>query len=182
MSLNHVTLGSGLATIFGVDPKYVVLRQGTWWNPQDYIDNPDKPDTWIGYRISHAKPRSLPYSKVNEDDPLNPVDVVLYTADVDLQIVGRKSQQLAESVSHWMNRRDVGLVLAGLDAQLMGTKGDYSVTDFYQGGAEYTNRSNTVLSYNVSIKIQWASTISMYEVGEAIVVHSAMVSGIILNS
>ena len=163
MSFNHTTLGSGLAYILGVDPKYVVLRQGTWFNPQALIDNVQgKPNTWVGYRIKNAKPRSLPYQTSDPYDPLNPYDIVFYTSDVDIQIVGNTAQQLAESFSHWLDRQDVMTTFAGMDCQLMGINGGYTVTEFFNGGAEYAARSNVVLSYNVSIRVEWASAIHVY--------------------
>jgi hypothetical protein len=58
----------------------------------------------------------------------------------------------------------------------MGCEGGYSVTDFYQGGAEYTNRSNTVLSYNVTVKLEWASAILVYAT-DAMVVTGVSISG-----
>ena len=178
MGVNHTTLASGLAVIFGVPSKYVVLRQGTWWNPQDNIDNVSgKPDTWVGFRVKNAKPRCLPFQTPNLNDPLNPYDVTFYTGNVDMQIVGSQAQHLAESVSHWLDRSDVESVFNSIDAKLMGCEMGYTVTDFYQGGAEYTNRSNTVLSYNVTVKIEWASAVPLYPSGGGIVVLSAIISG-----
>jgi hypothetical protein len=177
MGVNHTTLASGLAVIFGVPNKYVVPRQGTWWNPQDAIDNVSgKPDTWVGFRVKNAKPRCLPFQAQNYSDPLNPYDVVFYTGVVDMQIVGGRAQALAESVSHWMDRSDVEATFNSMDAKLMGCEGGYSVTDFYQGGAEYTNRSNTVLSYNVTVKLEWASAILVYAT-DAMVVTGVSISG-----
>jgi phospholipase/lecithinase/hemolysin len=179
MGLNHTTLASGLATIFGVPQQFVVLRQGTWFNIQDYLANPSKPDTWVSFRIKNAKPRCLPFQMANYADALNPYDVVYYTSDVDLQIVGAQAQMLAESVGHWLDRSDVQTVFANIDAQVMGCQGDYTITDFYQGGAEYTNRSNTVLSYNTRFKVEWASAILVYS-SDSIIVTSASVSGTML--
>jgi hypothetical protein len=69
-------------------------------------------------------------------------------------------------------------VFNSIDAKLMGCEQGYTVTDFYQGGAEYTNRSNTVLSYNVTIKIEWSSAIPVYSVDSpGLVVTSAIISG-----
>lgn len=182
MSFNHTTLASGLAVIFNVPSSYIVLRQGTWWNPQDFFDNTQgKPDTWVGYRIKNARPRSLPFQTPNVNDPLNPFDVTFYTSDVELQLVGVQAQYLAESISHWLDRQDVQTVFQSMNAQLMGTQGGYTVTDFYQGGAEYTNRSNTVLSYNVSFKVEWASAIPVYAVDSTTnILASAVISGTML--
>ena len=178
MSLNHTTLASGLATIFGVPDQYIVLKQGTWFNPQDYFSNvgSGKPNTWVAYRIKNAKPRNLPFQVNDSNDALNMYDVVFYTSDVDLQFVGETSQQLAESVSHWLDRSDVQSTFNDMDAQLMGIEGGYTVTDFYQGGAEYTNRSNTILSYNTRIRIEWASAIHVY-VNDTVVVTGTTISG-----
>ena len=180
MSLNHTTLASGLAAIFNIDPKYVVLRQGTWWNPQAYIDNVDgKPDTWVGFRVKNAKPRSMPMQVNDPANPLNMYDVVFYTSDVDMQIVGSNAQQLAESCSHWLFRQDVQNVFTGIDAQLMAVNGGYTVTEFFNGGAEYAARSIVVLSYNVSIRIEWASSIHVFA-NDAVVVTGIIISGSII--
>jgi hypothetical protein len=180
MGLNHTTLASGLAAIFNVPSQYIVLQQGNWFNPQDYFDNTQgKPNTWVAFRIKNAKPRSLPFQVNDPNDPLNMYDVTYYTSEVDLQIVGNSAQQLAESISHWLNRQDVQQTFLSMDAQLMGTEGGYTVTNFYQGGAEFTNRSNVVLSYNTSIKIEWASAIHVYST-TGTVVTGVTISGTML--
>jgi hypothetical protein len=177
MSFNHTLLGSGLASIFGVNPAYVVLRQGTWWNPQAQIDNTaGKPDTWIGYRIKNAKPRSLPMQVPDPNDALNMYDVVFYTSDVDMQIVGGQAQYLAESVSHWLDRSDVSSVFQSMDAALMAVNAGYTVTEFFNGGAEYAARSNVVLSYNVSFRVEWASSIHVFA-NDAVVITGVSISG-----
>jgi hypothetical protein len=177
MGVNHTTLASGLAVIFNVPSKYIVLRQGNWFNPQDLIDNVSgKPDTWVAFRVKNAKPRCLPFQAQNYADPLNPYDVVFYTGNLDMQIVGGRAQQLAESVSHWMDRSDVEQVFNSMDAKLMGHEGGYSVTEFFQGGAEYTNRSSAILSYNVTVKLEWASAILVYA-ADAMVVTGVSISG-----
>ena len=50
-----------LATILACDSKYVIPRQGNWYNPQDNTADPLKPDTWCGYAIEDEDPFDQPF-------------------------------------------------------------------------------------------------------------------------
>ena len=50
MELNQTTLRGILAAVLSVDPKYVVPKQGNWWNPQDGQRNIE----WCAYQINDA--------------------------------------------------------------------------------------------------------------------------------
>ena len=60
MQLNQTTLRGILAQIFSVNEKYVVPKQGNWWNPQENANNIQN---WIAYRIKENRPRTTPFYK-----------------------------------------------------------------------------------------------------------------------
>lgn len=150
MALSQSSLRTILATIFSVDAKYIVPKQGNWFNPQDMLPTEEKPLTWVAFRISKARPRMIPVL-IEDIDGVRSVQVII--SRVDLQIVGTRAEELAASVSHWLRRQDVKDAFATEDAELIAQ--DFSVTalDFYQDGA------NNILSYNVRISVLWESVI-----------------------
>lgn len=145
MQLNQTTLRGILAQILSVDQKYIVPKQGNWWNPQQPGANIAN---WCAYRIKSNKPRTAPFYK-EITDGTNSV-VVLKIASVELQFVGPQSEQLAQSVAMWPLRGDVKAQLQTVNGAVMYE--DYTAipSDFYQDG------SNTVLAWNVpDVKIMW---------------------------
>lgn len=145
MQLNQTTLRGILAQILSVDQKYIVPKQGNWWNPQQPGANIAN---WCAYRIKSNKPRTAPFYK-EITDGTNSV-VVLKIASVELQFVGPQSEQLAQSVAMWPLRGDVKAQLQTVNGAVMYE--DYTAipSDFYQDG------SNTVLAWNVpDLKISW---------------------------
>ena len=56
MDLTQDVLRGMLATIFAVDPMYVLPRQGNWFNPQDMLPTAEKPKTWVAFDIEFDKP------------------------------------------------------------------------------------------------------------------------------
>jgi hypothetical protein len=172
MSVDNTTLQAALSTIFGISATYIVPKQGNWWNVQDYLSNPAKPDTWVAYRIRKGKPASIPYT-IPTNDKTNLLDVVMYISEIDLQLVGSNAQYIAESMSHWLHRADVQAAFSALDAQLMADRFDYTVTDFFQEG------ENSVLAYNVRFRLQWTSSIVVYSTGGTLVT-SATISGTLI--
>jgi hypothetical protein len=157
MAINQTTVRQFLAAILlpGVDEleanKYIVPKQGNWFNPQDLLAGSSKPGTWCAYLLKNCSPRSIPYTfGVDGVQYSN----VLYTGDLELQFVGDKSEILAHSVAHWLNRMDVIDYLEELYAQLMADGlGSIIVSNFYQDG------DNAVLAYNVTIGLQWAENL-----------------------
>ena len=159
MALSQTTLRTTLATILSVDPKYIVPKQGNWFNPQDMLPTEEKPLTWVAYRISRAKPRIIPVLVEDEDGKRSFTFIV---SKVDLQIVGTRAEALAESVAHWMRRQDVRDAFELIDASLMAQDFTTSVLDFYQDGA------NNILSYNVSFYVVWESVIEPDDSGDPV--------------
>lgn len=140
MDLNQTTLRGILATILSVDQRYVVPKQGNWWNPQDTIL--PQPATWCGYVIRNNAVVTAPYYRKD-------VICVNRVAIVDLQFVGDRAEEIACSVAFWPNRADVARALSGIGGAMLYTDMDARSTSFWQEG------TNAVLAWNVSVRINW---------------------------
>ncbi|MBR5007884.1 MAG: hypothetical protein IKY09_02785 [Methanocorpusculum sp.] len=151
MQLNQTTLRGILAQILSVNEKYVVPKQGNWWNPQQPGANIAN---WCAYRIKSNRPRTAPFyvetTKSTQGAlPENSV-CVLKLASVELQFVGPDSEQLAQSVAMWPMRGDVRAQLKNVNGSIMYEDFTAIPSDFYQEG------NNTVLAWNVpDVKILW---------------------------
>lgn len=156
MQLNQTTLRGILAGILSVNEKYIVPKQGNWWNPQAPGANIAN---WCAYRIKSNKPRTAPFyvetTKSTQGAlPENSV-CVLKIASVELQFVGPDSEQLAQSVAMWPLRGDVRAQLKTVNGSIMYEDFTAIPSDFYQEG------NNTVLAWNVpDIKILWYDVLS----------------------
>jgi hypothetical protein len=149
MQLNQTTLRGILAQILSVDAKYIVPKQGNWWNPQQPGANIKN---WCAYRIKSNKPRTAPFYKETTQPGQTPQNsvCVLKIASIELQFVGPQSEELAQSLAMWPMRSDVKALLATVNGAVMYE--DYTAipSDFYQEG------NNTVLAWNVpDVKILW---------------------------
>lgn len=148
MQLNQTTLRGILAAVLSVDEKYIVPKQGNWWNPQEKNNNVAN---WCAYRIKSNRPRTVPYYK-ELTDGVNSV-VTLKLAEIELQFVGPQSEQLAQSVAFWPLRTDVQEQLAQVHGSIMQEDFTAIPSDFYQNG------NNTVVAWNIpDIKILWYDT------------------------
>ena len=153
MELNQTTLRGILAQILSVDPKYVVPKQGNWWNPQSKDPNID---TWCAYQIKSNRPRTAPFyneGSVTQQSITTPVNgmAVLKIAEIDLQFVGKKSEELANSVSMWPFRSDVKSEFQKVHGAIMNDEYDAISSYFHQDGA------NTVMAWNTTIRVLWYS-------------------------
>lgn len=149
MELNQTTLRGILAAVLSVDPKYVVPKQGNWWNPQAKDANIAN---WCAYQIRRNRPRTTPFYEVgtNLTQRVNSV-VVQKIAEIDLQFVGPQSEQLANSVAMWPLRSDVKAQFQTVQGAIMNGEYDAVSSNFYQEGG------NTVLAWNVSFRVLWYS-------------------------
>lgn len=149
MELNQTTLRGILAQILSVDPKYVVPKQGNWWNPQAKDANIAN---WCAYQIRRNRPRTTPFYEVGttNNQKVNSV-AVQKIAEIDLQFVGPKSEELANSVAMWPLRSDVKAQFQTVQGAIMNGEYDAVSSNFYQEGG------NTVLAWNVSFKVLWYS-------------------------
>lgn len=147
MELNQSTLRGILAQITSVNEKYIVPKQGNWWNPQEQIQ---KPDTWCAYVIRSNRPVTVPF--YNEGDlsgvPQNGV-ATLKIANIDLQFVGPQAEEIAQNVAMWPLRADVQAEFKKVNGALMNDAMEAASSNFYQNG------TNNVMAWNVSIRVQW---------------------------
>lgn len=151
MRLNAANLQATLSAILGVDPAYVVPRQGNWFQPTGGENYPGKPKTWCAFRIDGTRPVTTPHF-VALDTETN-WSVAHKIASISLQFVGDVAEDLANSVVHWLHNSAVQDAWAAYDGRLMASSGAVTVTDFDQQGA------NTVLAYNVRIEVVYADEI-----------------------
>ena len=105
MELNQTTLRGILAQILSVDEKYIVPKQGNWWNQQEANANIA---TWCAYMIRRNEPRTVAFYDEGTDKgtPVNGA-ATEKIATIDLQFVGEKAEELANSVALWTLRGDV---------------------------------------------------------------------------
>ena len=153
MELNQTTLRGILAAVLSVDPKYVVPKQGNWWNPQSKEANIAN---WCAYQIRRNRPRTAPFyqeGKTKANNVTTPVNAVavLKIADIDLQFVGPKSEELANSVAMWPFRSDVKKEFQKVHGAIMTDEYDAVSSLFHQEGA------NTVMAWNTNISVLWYS-------------------------
>ena len=153
MELNQTTLRGILAAVLSVDVKYIVPKQGNWWNPQTANANIEN---WCAYQIRRNRPRTVPFynegSNIanNTTTPVNGV-AVLKIADIDLQFVGPQSEELANSVAMWPLRSDVKKEFEKVHGAVLNDAYDAISSNFYQEGA------NTVMAWNTTVRVQWYS-------------------------
>ena len=149
MELNQTTLRGILAQILSVDPKYIVPKQGNWFNPQEANANIEN---WVAYQIRRNRPRTTPFYETgtNLNQKVNSV-AVQKIAEIDLQFVGPRSEELANSVAMWPLRSDVKAQFQTVQGAIMNGEYDAVSSNFMQDG------NNTVLAWNVSFKVLWYS-------------------------
>ena len=149
MELNQTTLRGILAAILSVDPKYVVPKQGNWWNPQDKHANIAN---WCAYQIRRNRPRTVPfYNEGSDNNTTVNGAAVLKMAEIDLQFVGPQSEELANNVALWPLRADVQEQFRAVHGAIMNDEYDAVSAPFYQNG------NNNVLSWNTTIRVLWYS-------------------------
>lgn len=153
MELNQTTLRGILAAILSVNEKYVVPKQGNWFNPQEADANIEN---WCAYQIRQNRPRTLPFYNVGEQTQgqlKTKVNggTVLKIADIDLQFVGPRSEELANSVAFWPLRSDVQAQFKTVQGAIMNDEYDAISSVFSQDG------NNTVMAWNTTIRVQWYS-------------------------
>ena len=116
MRLNTKNLRNTLVTILGVDPDYVVPKQGNWFNPQGTENSAQKPRTWCAFRINGE--RNVTLAHYTSDATPKNYSVVHKTGQLSLQFVGDKAEDLANSVAHWIHRQDVQDAFAVYDGKI----------------------------------------------------------------
>jgi hypothetical protein len=154
MELDQTNLRIILKNIFQVDEKYIIPLQGNWFNPQNILSKNEKPSTWIAFRIRSNKPTTEPFSSlelvtINEQVVKQNWVNQYKIAIIDLQFVGSKAEKLANGISLWIKRTDVKEQFETVKGKLMSDELSVIPKDFFQEGL------NSIISYNVQIKIYW---------------------------
>lgn len=145
MQLNQTTLRGILATILSVDISHVVPKQSNWWNPQSREKNIEN---WVAYRIRSNTPKATPIYRELEENKNSLC--VLKLAEIELQIVGKDSERIAQSISAWAVREDVKEEFAKVHGSIMYEDLTATSSDFYQDGR------NTVIAWNIpNLKVLW---------------------------
>lgn len=147
MELNQTTLRGILAQVLSVNEKYIVPKQGNWWNPQE---NQQNIKNWCAYQIKSNRPRTAPF--YNSDGNKNRV-VVEKIAEIALQFVGPDSEAIAESIAAWPLRADVKAALQTVQGAILYDDMNAVASTFFQDG------NNTVIAWNVTIRVLWYSVI-----------------------
>lgn len=145
MELNQKSLRGILEKITLVNKDFIVPKQGNWWNPQES----SKADTWCAYIIRSNTPRTVPFYTSCEDDGRINSATVLKIATIDLQFVGLQAEEIAQSVVFWPLRSDVQEAFESVHGSIMNDRLEAVSSNFYQDG------NNTVLAWNVTIKVLW---------------------------
>jgi hypothetical protein len=155
INLNNENFRLALATIYGVDKKYIVLKQGNWYNPTSVSA---KPKTWIAYNILRNSPIGLPFYRDNEvteviedEEVTNTYNfaIVLKIAEIDIQFIGTQAEALANNVPLWIIREDVQSELQKFDGKIMGQGQEAYSSSYALDGDNY------VTAWNTKIYITW---------------------------
>lgn len=146
--LTQKSLRGILAKILSVDEKYIIPKQGTWFNPQEMLPVDERPATWCAYRIVSNMPRTVPY--YSKGDRGNRV-LTQKIATIELQFVGTHSESLAQSVALWALREDVKKSLEEVQGAILASEMNAFSSNFFQEG------KNTVLAWNVRFRVLWVS-------------------------
>lgn len=145
--------------------EFIVIRQGNWFNPQARNTDEGRPLTWCAYRIHSQVPVQLQYMhNIEIDKEEVPCSIVSKIATVQLRFVGEKAEEWAHSVNHWSLRQDVIEELNKYRGQLMAESNPVITEEFFQSGSKSTayhqTGNNTVLCYNIQIRILWTSVLA----------------------
>lgn len=152
MELNQTALRGILARVLSVDPKYIVPKQGNWWNPQDANANVAN---WCAYIIRRSVPRTVPlYHEEAVGGQAANLAATERIATIDLQFVGPDSETLANSVALWPLRSDVAEEFRAVRGAIMNDGLEADSSPFWQEG------DNAVTAWNVTIKVLYWQTLS----------------------
>lgn len=152
MELNQTALRGILARVLSVDPKYIVPKQGNWWNPQDANANVAN---WCAYAIRRSAPRTVPfYHEETVGGQSANLAATERIATIDLQFVGPDSETLANSVALWPLRSDVADEFRAVRGAIMNDGLEADSSPFWQEG------DNAVTAWNVTIKVLYWQTLN----------------------
>lgn len=154
MMLTQSYVQSLLCLGFGMNPTYVIPKQGNWFNVIDNMPEGFKVDTWCAYRIGSTKGITNAYYDQLTDGTGNILSKMMVSS-IEVQLVGLNAEFGAQSMGMWSNREDINnfLMISGMALQPAGL-GEYEISTFKQDG------SNTVLAFNSCFYIVWLSEIA----------------------
>jgi len=154
------------ATIFKIDPAYIVPKGTNWFNPQSYLGTPDKPLTWLAFRLKENTPRTKAFQTVitNEDESLSQYLNTYSIAQIELQFIGQNAELYANSVKFFPERQDVSDQLSDCEGVIMNDDFRAVPNTYYQEGL------NIVYAYNVNLRIEYT---------ERIIVNQQLAQGIL---
>ena len=114
--------------------------------------------TWIAYRILDNDPITIPFGSTEEitvdNKTVNVNRINTYKiANIALQFVGTRAEDLAGSIAFWLQRQTVKDQFATVGGILMADEMKVHTNDFFQDG------NNKILSYNVRIRVLWLNKI-----------------------
>jgi hypothetical protein len=153
MALDQISFRSTLASILSIDPQFIIPKQGNWFNPQDTLIGSAKPDTWVAFKVDRGKPVVVPFLQDGDTEGPSQNSITWYKGFAEIQFMGVRGEDIAQSVSHWPHRADVKAAFAAIDAELMMTDLSYKTYSYYQDGL------NTSLAYRVTLNILHANVI-----------------------
>jgi hypothetical protein len=131
------------STIFGIDEKFIIPKQWNWYNPQSSLELVEKPLTWLAYRIKSNDPISTNWK--NENNDLESYNI----ASIELQFIGKRAEEYANSIQFFPERQDVMDELVDCEGVIMRTDFKVYTTDYIQDGL------NSILAFNTNFKIEW---------------------------
>lgn len=127
--------------------KYIVPKQGNWYNPQDTEDG--KISTWIAYSISERNSILKARQEVDEDG--NILNILNELVEIQLQFVGTEAEKFAYSVMHWPKRGDVADAFDIVSGQIRDDRIGVIASWFKQEGL------NTTYAYNTRVRVYCAN-------------------------
>ena len=96
--INMTTLRSILKQIYGVEDKYLIPLNESWFVPT--IDEEDKTGTWIGYKVRNK----VRYARAGQSNGYMCVEERI---TFRLTFVGANAEELADQTMLWEDRGDV---------------------------------------------------------------------------
>jgi len=153
--LTNTNLRTILSTILDIDEDYIVLKQRNWFTAQAQKDLEDKPMTWVAYKILKNTPVSTTGHDYDIDDDGNYFDILVtqIITDIELNFIGTRAEETANSIKDWNQREDVYDEFLDVNGALMNTLCDPRTFDYIQEGM------NTVTGWAVNIKIARKSVV-----------------------
>ena len=152
--VNQDQLKTFLANVFNISEHFVVPKQWNWYNPQSSLAKNEKPLTWVSFLIKSNDPITTSWytkeSEIVEEETVWTQYLMSYMiASIELQFIGKRAEQYAQSIQFFPKRQDVMDELENCEGVIM--QNDFKVypSNYIQDGL------NSILAFNVNFKIEW---------------------------